>query len=106
MNNDLNEFMKFFAETAPTIIKTVLPISMLFAAFTGIFKFIQIIMGNDINPKPKSKMEEKPVKPDYYEEIKPYIDDISITATVDNLIEADRQDLLDWYYDNMNNLGE
>ena len=47
--------------------------------------------------------KEKNVKSDetFKSEIKPYIDDMSITATVDNLINADRQDLLEWYYEHM-----
>ena len=47
--------------------------------------------------------EEKNIKSDetIKSEIKPYIDDMSITATVDNLINADRQDLLEWYYEHM-----
>lgn len=47
--------------------------------------------------------KEKNVKSDetIKSEIKPYIDDMSITATVDNLINADRQDLLEWYYEHM-----
>lgn len=98
MNNDLNEFMKFFAETAPTIIKMILPVSMFLAVFTGIAKFLEIA---EFTTKPKNKKEEKPEKPDLYEELKPYIDETSITATVDNLINDDRQDLLDYFYSHL-----
>lgn len=93
-NQDINSIF----ETVVFVLRHLFPFLPIII-FPSVFRLIKSMLTeySFVSKKEKNVIRDETFK----SEIKPYIDDMSITATVDNLINADRQDLLEWYYEHM-----
>lgn len=96
-----NHDFQIILETMISVLRFIFPFLPIII-IPAVWNLIKILLFefSFVGKKEKNVKSDETIK----SEIKPYIDDMSITATVDNLINADRQDLLEWYYEHMNEM--